>query len=58
MSKNYARHIAKGAGVVFLFTVAASFLGYLIRLLLTRQLSVADYGLFYALLRQKNNIKN
>lgn len=49
MSKNYARHIAKGAGTVFLFTVAASFLGYLIRLLLTRQLSVADYGLFYAL---------
>lgn len=47
---NYAKYLARGSITVFLFTVLANLFNYLIRLVLSRELSVADYGLFYAII--------
>ena len=49
-SKSYSERLAKGAVIIFVFTLLANFIGYLVRFFLTRQLNVADYGLFYSLL--------
>ncbi|MCK4589141.1 MAG: flippase [Nanoarchaeota archaeon] len=45
---NYTRKAIKGVGYVFILTLLASFLAYLIRVFLARELSVSDYGLFWA----------
>lgn len=45
---SYTKLAIKGASIVFLFSVLGAGLGYLIRLLLARDLTVEDYGLFYA----------
>ena len=45
---NYLKKVVKGAGIVFFLTVLSSFFGYLLRLVLVRELTPADYGLFYA----------
>ncbi|MFC1753813.1 flippase [Thermoproteota archaeon] len=45
---NYARKALKGTISVFVVTLFAAFLGYLVRLVLARGLSLEEYGLFYA----------
>jgi len=45
---NYARKVARGTGVIFSFSIIALFFGYLLRLLLARNLAIEEYGLFYA----------
>ena len=45
---NYTKKAVKGAGLVFLTIGLSSFLGYFIRIILARNLSPTEYGLFYA----------
>lgn len=45
---DYVKIAAKGTIIIFLMTITFSFLGYLIRMVLTRKLSPEEYGLFYA----------
>ncbi len=45
---SYIKRAVKGAGIVFLFAVIATILGYLLRIVLARNLTPAEYGLFYA----------
>lgn len=45
--KDYARKFVKGGSIVFVGLVVAGILGILLRMVLTRSLSVSDYGLFY-----------
>jgi O-antigen/teichoic acid export membrane protein len=46
--ESYARRFFKGSAVVLIALVASGFVGFLLRVLLARTLSVAEYGLFYA----------
>ncbi len=50
MSDNYAKKIAKGSAIVFSISIVGAFLGYLLRLYLSRILSVEDFGLVFAIL--------
>jgi O-antigen/teichoic acid export membrane protein len=50
MVKNYAEHIVKGSTFIFIVTLIANFIGYLIRIFLARSLTPAEYGLIYACL--------
>jgi O-antigen/teichoic acid export membrane protein len=45
---NYTKKAAHGSAVVFIGIMLAAFLGYLIRVVLARNLTVKEYGLFYA----------
>ncbi|MCD6093155.1 MAG: flippase [Candidatus Aenigmarchaeota archaeon] len=45
---NYVDRIAKGTVIVFAMLILSGFVGYLLRMFLARNLSVAEYGLFYA----------
>lgn len=45
---NYTKHAIKGTAIVFVISLLAGFLGYVVRLVLARGLSVEDFGLFYA----------
>ena len=45
---NYTKHAVKGTAVVFIVSILAGILGYIVRLVLARGLSVEDFGLFYA----------
>ncbi len=47
---NYTRRAVRGAATVFIFSILAGFLGYLVRILFARNLTVEEYGLFYAVL--------
>lgn len=47
---DYTKQILKGTTILFVFTIISSFLGYFIRMILTRKLTVEEYGLFYAIL--------
>lgn len=47
---NYTKTAVSGAGIVFIFSVFAAFLGYLTRLVMAKNLSVEDFGLFYAVI--------
>ena len=47
---NYAERIAKGTAIVFLISVVGLFIGYLFRMFLARNLTLEDFGLFYAIL--------
>lgn len=44
----YVRKTAKGSVAVFTMTMLAAVLGYAIRMVLSRQLRLEDFGLFYA----------
>lgn len=44
----YVKKTAKGSAVVFTMAMLAAVLGYAIRVILSRQLSLEDFGLFYA----------
>ena len=45
---NYTKIAFKGALIVLVTSLFAAFLGYLVRVLLARNLSVEQFGLFYA----------
>ncbi|MEM3514973.1 MAG: oligosaccharide flippase family protein, partial [Candidatus Hadarchaeum sp.] len=46
--EDYAKRLAKGSAIVFTALVISGLVGFLLRMFLARSLSVADYGLFYA----------
>ena len=45
---NYAKYAVRGAATVFIVSLLAAFLGYLVRFLLVKNLSVENFGLFYS----------
>jgi len=45
---NYGKKLIKGTALVFIMSVLAAFVGYLLRMYLARNLTIAEYGLFYA----------
>jgi len=45
---NYTRRAVRGAATIFIFSILAGFIGYLVRVLFARNLSVEEFGLFYA----------
>ena len=45
---HYADRMARGSAIVFISTFITMFLGYLLRLFLTRTLTIEEYGLLYA----------
>lgn len=45
---NYTKHAIKGVTIVLVISLLAAFLGYFVRVLLARILTVEDFGLFYA----------
>jgi len=47
---NYTKKAVKGTGMVFIAMIGASFLAYFLRIILTRYLSIDEYGLFYAVM--------
>ncbi|MBN2052425.1 flippase [Candidatus Woesearchaeota archaeon] len=46
--KSYSQRAVKSFAVVFIINIIAAFLGYLIRIVLARNLTLADYGLFFS----------
>jgi len=46
---NYAKRAVKGTSIVFFISIAAAFLGYIIRMVLSRNLTPSEYGLFFAI---------
>jgi len=47
--KNYTQRTIYGTFTVFIFSVIAAFFAYLLRILLAKNLSLADFGLFYSM---------
>jgi len=47
--KSYARRLVKGSAIVFTAFIAAELVGFFLRMFLARSLTVAEYGLFYAI---------
>jgi len=45
---SYTKRALKGFVIVFVINILAAFLGYLIRIVLARNLSIAEYGLFFS----------
>jgi len=45
---NYTKLAVRGAATVFIISILAAFLGYVVRFLLARNLTVEEFGLFYA----------
>ena len=50
MTRSYTERIVKGSAWVFFIGVAATIIGYLLRIFLARTLTVTEFGLFYAVL--------
>src|SRR3989338_8066069 len=50
MTRNYARHFVQSSMFVFMLQIAGVFIGYLLRLTLTRTMTVEEYGLLYAVM--------
>jgi len=48
-SKVYAKRLVKGSAIIFVSLIASQFVAFLLRMFLARSLSVAEYGLFYAM---------
>ena len=48
--ENYLKRVASGVFFVFLFGILTSFVGYLLRFVLTANLTPAEYGLYYSCL--------
>jgi len=46
--KSYARRLVKGSAIVFTAFIASELIGMFLRMFLARSLTVAEYGLFYA----------
>lgn len=47
-STDYAKHVARGSTTIFIGLIVANLIGFLLRMFLTRTLSITDYGLLYA----------
>lgn len=47
--ESYAKKLVRGSALIFTLTVASAVVAFLLRVYLARELSVEDYGLFYAL---------
>ena len=47
---NYTERVFKGTITVFLFSILGMFIAYLFRIFLARNLSIEDFGLFYAVI--------
>jgi O-antigen/teichoic acid export membrane protein len=47
-SRSYARRLVKGSAIVFAAGIASEIIGVFLRMFLARSLTVAEYGLFYA----------
>ena len=47
--KDYARRLVKGSAIVFTAFIASEVIGLFLRMFLARSLTVAEYGLFYAI---------
>jgi O-antigen/teichoic acid export membrane protein len=45
---SYTKFAVRGATTIFIISIIAAFLGYIVRVILARNLSVEDFGLFYA----------
>tara|TARA_B100000315_G_scaffold250682_1_gene283917 strand:+ start:3816 stop:5303 length:1488 start_codon:yes stop_codon:yes gene_type:complete len=45
---NYTKLAVKGVTTVFVISIVAAFLGYLVRLVLAKNLTVEEFGLFYS----------
>tara|TARA_Y100000310_G_C20698261_1_gene827258 strand:+ start:3376 stop:4863 length:1488 start_codon:yes stop_codon:yes gene_type:complete len=45
---NYTKVAVKGAATVFIISIFSAFFAYLVRLLLARNLSIEEFGLFYS----------
>ena len=45
---SYTKLAVRGAATVFIMSIIAAFLGYLVRLVLAKNLSVEEFGLFYS----------
>jgi len=45
---NYTKFAVKGAAIVFFVSILAAFLGYIVRFLLAKNLSLEEFGLFYS----------
>ncbi|NOZ81500.1 MAG: flippase, partial [DPANN group archaeon] len=45
---DYTKKVLRGAGIVFVSLLLTGFLSYLVRLILARNLSVVNFGLFFA----------
>lgn len=45
----YTRRAIHGSLIVFIFSLVSAVFGYLFRLILSRELSISDFGLFFAL---------
>lgn len=45
---SYATRVIKGAGIIFAFSIFSMLFGYLMRLVLARNLTVAEFGFFYS----------
>lgn len=45
---NYTKFAVKGAAIVFVVSILAAFLGYIVRFLLANNLSLEEFGLFYS----------
>ena len=46
----YAEKLAKGSLIIFAFSITTAIIGYLLRVYLARNLTVAEFGLFYAVM--------
>jgi O-antigen/teichoic acid export membrane protein len=49
-AKEYAKRLIKGSAIVFVALIGSQFVAFLLRMFLARELTVAEYGLFYAVL--------
>ncbi len=47
---NYTKKAVKGTGIVFILSVFTAGISYLVRLLFARNLTIAEYGLFYSII--------
>ena len=45
---SYTKFAVKGAATIFLISIVAAFLGYIARVILAKNLSMEEFGLFYA----------
>ncbi len=50
MKKNYTKTAVQGSIVIFIFTIVSIFIGFLLRTFLAKNLTVAEYGLLYAVI--------
>ncbi|MBS3056204.1 MAG: oligosaccharide flippase family protein [Candidatus Aenigmarchaeota archaeon] len=50
MPKNYVKRLAEGTTIVLLFSIIGALLGYGLRVILTKILSIQDFGFFFSIM--------